>query len=111
MQGSSNFKRRTTEKTRGELECNVTQRCPLPGMPPCSMSQAYLWLIRRCHPQTRPDCDRGVAIVRLSKYVCNAALSNWNRSARGTEVFSGPSKFSTENIDPFLGDSSCCLQL
>src|ERR1700730_16461910 len=77
----------------------------------CSMLRAYLWLIWRFYPQTRPDCDRGVAIVRSAKYVCNAALSNWNRSARDTEVFSGPSEFCAENIDPFLGDSSCCSQL
>jgi hypothetical protein len=38
------------------------------------MLQAYLWLIWRFHPQTRPDCDRGVAFVRSCRHAHNAAL-------------------------------------
>jgi uncharacterized protein with beta-barrel porin domain len=35
---------------------------------PCSILQAYLWLIWRFHLQTWPDCDRSVVIARSSKY-------------------------------------------
>jgi hypothetical protein len=71
MQGSSNFKPRTTEKTRGEPECNVMQRRTLPGVPPYSMLQSHRV------PCCRHICGLFGASIRKHGLTVNAALRSF----------------------------------